>query len=132
MSWALVIREFLHELFGSRLNQRLEEDLLRLRSDFDARLLEKDQIIATLRTDIAVLQAKIVIYENTILPHVSRIGADVVSYQRPRDKKTLEKPTWSMADVPKIQTSWQADKERMEKELREEASKGNKEVPANA
>lgn len=117
---ALSVRQFLHDLFGSRLNQRLEGDLIQLRNDFESRLQDKDEVIASLRVDIAALQAKIIIYENTILPHVSRIGADVVQYNKPKLQPL--KPSWSFAEPP-LKSSWQQEVERNDRLIAEELAK---------
>jgi hypothetical protein len=112
------IRQFLRELFGSRLIAQLELDLLRLRQDFDERLQDKDRTIAALREDIQRLQSKVVLYENTIMPHSSRMGAEVAAYVKP------VKPTFSFNDIGPTKSKWeqvQADHEaQMRKELAEE------------
>jgi hypothetical protein len=105
------IRLFLRGLFGSRLVERLEEDLLRLRSDMEQRLQDKDVIIATLRAEKAELSGKIVVYENTLLPRSSRAGADLVNSVKPR------KPNFGLDfSVPTTLTKWeQVQKEHEEK-----------------
>lgn len=77
------IREFLRDLFGSRLVFRLEEDLLRLRIDFEERLQDKDRVIEILREEKAALLGKVTVYEMTLLPRSSRAGADLVAAQKP-------------------------------------------------
>ena len=112
------IRQFLRELFGSRLIAQLELDLLRLRTDMDQRLQDKDRTIATLREDIQRQQSKIAVYEATIMPHSSRMGAEVAAYVKP------VKPTFSFNDIGPTKSKWeqvQADHEaQMRKELAEE------------
>ena len=108
-------RQFFSDLFGSRYIARLEEDLLRLRSDFEERLRDKDTMIESLRTEKAALEAKIIVYENTVLPHVSRIGADVAAYGK--SQKPLEKPSWALLDIPPMETSWQAEVRKHDAEL---------------
>ena len=109
------IRQFFQDLFGSRYIEQLEEDLARLREDFEQRLKDKSDVIATLRGEKASLEAKIVIYENTILPHISRIGADVVATRKPK----LDKPSWAAADIPPMKSSWQAEVDRHEARIEE-------------
>jgi hypothetical protein len=111
-------RQFFIDLFGSRLNARLEIDLLQLRVDYDTRLRDKDLTIETLHSEIGVLQAKIVVYENTILPHVSRLGAEVINYQKP---KTPTKPSWAMEgmNMPPMESSWQTEVRMHEERLAE-------------
>ena len=52
------IRRWFTDLFGSRLVDRLEEDLLRLRADYDSRLNERDQTIADLRAELQRFRLK--------------------------------------------------------------------------
>lgn len=74
MNIAQKIRQFLRDLLGSRLVARLEEDLLRLRADYDARLNERDETIADLRDQLAQLRAKLDTYEVVLLPLTSPVG----------------------------------------------------------
>lgn len=102
MSFALSVRNFFSELLQSKFTKQLEQDLLRLREDFTARLQEKDQIIAELRTEKAALYNKTTLYEMTLLPHASRAGADVVNHQRPT------KPNFGAAfEAPPTMSRWQ-------------------------
>jgi hypothetical protein len=114
-----VIREFFRELFGSRLVALLEMDLLRLRQDMDARLQDKDRVIATLREDIQRLNSKVTTYELSIMPHASRLGAEVVKQVHPPIK-----PTFAFEDLGPAKSKWQAVQEahdaQMRKELAEE------------
>ena len=96
------IRQFLRELFGSRLIATLELDLLRLRQDFESRLQEKDRIIASLREEKQQLNSKIVVFENTVMPHSSRMGAEVIAYTKPT------KPNFTFIDSGQPKTKWQA------------------------
>lgn len=134
------IRKFFRDLFGSRvvetlniqiemmrndhalrlaekeiLQARLEEDLLRLRGDFEARLKDRDDIIVDLRANIAALQGKVFLYETTIMPHSSRMGAEIVSGGKPR------KPSFA-ADFtpPNVKTRWQAVQEEHEAQMEKE------------
>jgi recombinational DNA repair ATPase RecF len=110
------IRSFFRELFGSRLVAHLETELLRLRQDYEVRLQDKDEMIAQLRTEKAVLDGKIILYERTIMPLASRAGADVVSRTKttPRpiftDKDFINKPYMSR---------WEQVQTEHEKELAE-------------
>jgi hypothetical protein len=109
------LRQFLRDLFGSRYTAKLEVDLLRLRQDFEQRLLDKDLIIADLRTEKAALQGKINVYEMTIMPHASRAGADVVASLAPK-----KKPNFSdfSSVVPK--SRWQIVQEEHEAQIAKE------------
>jgi hypothetical protein len=112
------IRAFFRELFGSRITEHLEYELLQLRSDMDQRLQDKDRVIAGLREEKQQLMSKVALYENTIMPHSSRMGAEVAAYVKPT------KPNFSFTDIGPTKSKWeqvQADHEaQMRKELAEE------------
>ena len=120
------IRGFFRDLLGSRVTEHLEIELLRLRSDFEQRLQDKDQTIASLREENSLLMSKVTMYETTIMPYASRAGAEVVAYQKPK------KPAFSFVDVPAPKSRWQqvqdSWEEQLSKEAAEEAKK--KEEPA--
>lgn len=118
------VRQFFIDLFGSRFITRLETDLIMLRNDYDARLMEKDQLIASLRLDKAALEAKVVIYENAVLPHVSRLGADVVALQnKPTREERKKQPSWAVpVDNPPV-SSWQSEVQRHEAQLEKERAR---------
>lgn len=67
------IREFLRQVFGSRLNAHLEIELAQLRQDFEARLQERDQRCAELQSDIERLRGKVAEYELVLIPLTSGI-----------------------------------------------------------
>jgi hypothetical protein len=114
------IRQFFKELLGSRLVERLETDLITLRNDFDQRMHEQVLIIAGLREEKQILMSKIMMYENTVMAHSSRMGAEVVAYQKPKPPK----PSFSFVDAAPTMSRWekvQADHdEQMRKEIEEE------------
>ncbi len=120
------IRGFFRDLLGSRITEHLEVELLRLRSDFEQRLLEKDNTIASLKEEKHILLSKLTTYEMTLMPYASRAGAEVVAYQKPK------KPAFSFVDVPAPKSRWQqvqdSWEEQLSKEAAEEAKK--KEEPA--
>lgn len=69
------IRNFFHELFGSRvadtLSAQLEskrDDILVLREDFAARLQEKDMVISDLKSEVVRCHNKIENYELVLIP----------------------------------------------------------------
>jgi hypothetical protein len=113
------IRQFFRDLLGSRLTAHLEIEMLRLRTDFEQRLMEKDLSIATLREEKNLLMSKVTMYELTIMPHASRVGAEVVAYQKPT------KPAFSFMDIPAPKSRWQQVQDdhdaQIAKELVEEA-----------
>jgi hypothetical protein len=120
-SLALRIRLFFRDLLGSRMTAHLGEELLRLRTDFEQRLQEKDLIAATLREEKNLLMSKVTMYEMTIMPHASRVGAEVVAYQKP------VKPAFSFIDIPAPKSRWQVVQDehdaQMEKEIEEDKVK---------
>jgi hypothetical protein len=115
------IRKFFTELFGSRLVKRLEEDLIRLRQDFEVRTQEHQIIVALLREEKQMLLSKVASYESVIMPHASRTGAEVVAYQKPK------KPNFSFVDVPPEKSRWERVQDehnaRMAEEIEEEKQK---------
>jgi hypothetical protein len=52
------IRQFVRDLFGSRLTEHLETEKFHQQTMYEARLLERDQTIAALRQELLRLQAK--------------------------------------------------------------------------
>lgn len=66
----IIIRKFFRDLLGSRVSATLEEELLRTRQDYEARLLEYSHQAASLREQIAQQSAKIEKYEMVLLPMV--------------------------------------------------------------
>ncbi len=115
MSLAAKVRNFWDDLFYSELVQRLEQDLILLRSDLQQLRQDKDGVIADLRAEKAMLNAKIGMYELNIN---RRVGID------PTAKKP-EKPNFASFQTPPVKTSWQVEVEahdaQIEKELAEEA-----------
>jgi hypothetical protein len=120
MSIAATIRGFWDDLFYSALVDRLERDLLALRDDMAHLRQDKDAIIAELRSEKALLNAKINMYELNIN---RRVGID------PTAKKP-EKPSFASFQSPPVKTSWQAEVEaheaQIEKELAEEEAAAKK------
>ena len=109
------IRDFFKQLLGSSLVARLEEDLLRLRSDMDLRLQDKDNVIASLKELMAAMEAKITRYECVIMPTASRAGAELVKEAKPA------KPNFGIADdwsnLPQVKTRWQIVQDAHEAEI---------------
>src|ERR1035437_2395627 len=120
-SLALRIRLFFRDLLGSRMTAHLSVELLRLRSDFEQRLQDKEQTVASLREEKALLMSKVTMYELTIMPHASRVGAEVVAYQKPT------KPSFSFIDIPAPKSRWQMVQDehdaQMAKEIEEDKVK---------
>jgi hypothetical protein len=110
------IRYFFRDIFGSRVLEHLENEKMQLREDFEKRLQDKDNVIASLREEKALLMSKVAMYEITLLPHASRAGAEVVAYQKPL------KPAFSFVDMPVPKSRWQQVQEDHEKQLEAEAA----------
>lgn len=110
MTIAAAIRTFLDDLFYSRLTLQLTQELellrhelhtvraqhmedlekqdarsreseLRLRTDYDYRLQDKDAVITELRSEKAGMQGKMTEYELTLMPRASKAGSDYVRSQ---------------------------------------------------
>ena len=115
MSVAGKIRGFWDDLFYSSLVQRLEQDLAVLRADMQQLRQDKDAVIGDLRTEKALLQAKVGMYELNIN---QRVGIDPT-------RKRADKPSFASFKSPKVMTPWQAEvaehDAQIEKELKEEA-----------
>lgn len=113
------IRQFLRDLFGSRMADHLWVEILQLRQDFEKRLQERDEVIASLREEKAQLVAKVTMYEITIMPRASRLGAEVVNHTK------LTKPNFASFEAPPVKSRWEMVQEEHEKkiaaELAEEA-----------
>ena len=120
MSIASSIRDFWDDLFYSELVQRLEQDLMLLRSDLQQLRQDKDSVIADLRAEKSLLQAKTQLYEMNIN---ARVGIDPT-------RKRAEKPSFASFTSPPVKTSWQVEVEeheaRIAKELEEEAATASK------
>lgn len=125
------IREFFRELFGSRVIANLDVQLIQLRQDFEQRLQDKDQIIAELRAEKALMQGRMSIYENTIMPLASRAGAQVVAASAPKPTKPNFPPNAFdfVAQLPK--SRWEIVQDEHEKALAaEEAEEARKKTEA--
>jgi hypothetical protein len=112
------IRQFLRELFGSRVSALLEEEVMRVRSDYESRLNDKDVVIADLRERVAALSSKLETWELVLIPLKSPVG----NLLSPRPKPVFEPP---------IESGWasiRADWERRQQEEIEQEKK-NEGIP---
>ena len=120
MSIASAIRNFWDDLFYSALVDRLETDLLNARMDNQQLRQDMNSVIADLRSEKSLLQAKVMLYEQNIN---ARVGIDPT-------RKRAEKPSFANFNSPPALSAWQKEvaehDARIEKELEEEAlaSKG--------
>ena len=115
MGLAESIRNFFDDLFYSRLTERLETDLLAARADAQQLRQDKDAVIADLRAEKALLQAKVGMYELNIN---QRVGIDPT-------RKRPDKPSFNFNSPPAM-SSWQKEvaehDAQIEKELAAEAA----------
>lgn len=91
------LRMYWDDLFYPALVSRLEEDLLRVRQDFEARILEYKNTVAELRSEKSLLQSKLAIYEISMQ---QRNGIDPT-------KLAAKKPSFSSFTSPPVITRWQ-------------------------
>lgn len=106
MSVAKRVRQFWTDLFGSSLIERLNMDLAYLRSDFEKRLQERDQVIAELRAEKAVLNSTVALYQASIN---QRVGIDPA-------RKNPDKPSFANFNSPPMKSTWQLQVEEHERE----------------
>jgi hypothetical protein len=100
------IRRFVRDLFGSRLVSHLEVEILQIRADCELRLRDKDEVIASLRTEKAALEMKVAEYEREIMPLKTRTGAAIVANAtRPTKPSWQTNPTDFLSQLPK--TRWE-------------------------
>lgn len=122
---AFQIHQFIHNLFGSRVLARCEEELIRVRGDAEIRLLEKDRYLSELKEEIHQLRSKCAQYEMVLIPLVSPAG-NLLSPKRPP-------PTFEPVIEP---TSWEAEQQRwyrkQERLAAEEATDGVQEQDRRA
>ena len=102
------IRSFFHDLFGSRLVNSLELQLLQLRSDYERRLEERDQTISDLRADLAQVKMKLEGYELVLLPLASPVGKLFAPKREPTFETVIGPTPGSWQDV---QAKWYAQQE---------------------
>lgn len=147
MTIAAAIRTFLDDLFYSRLTLQLTQEMnilrdelytvrnkhteelekqdsrakeaeLRLRTDYDYRLQDKDAVIAELRSEKSQMQAKMTEYELTLMPRSSKAGSDYV-----RTHVKPEKPNFGFDfSAPPPISRWQAMVDAHEADMATEAA----------
>ena len=106
------IRQFLRDLFGSRLVDQLETELLRIRNDYESRLHERDEVIAEQRSRIAQLDGKIDRYELVLLPLSSPLGNLF--------KEKREPPSYVPLTEPSKASSWKETLETWDRQQSQE------------
>lgn len=110
MGLANNIRTFWDDLFYSSLVDRLEQDLIILRSDMQQLRQDKDSVIADLRAEKALLNGKIMLYETSIN---RRVGIDPA-------RTSAVKPSFAGFTSPPMKSSWQVEVEAHEAEMEKE------------
>jgi hypothetical protein len=114
MSWASTLRSWWDDLFYSEMVQQLQQQLAQARADAQQIRQDKDAVIGDLRSEKALLQAKVGMYELNIN---RRVGIDPTA-------KRPDKPSFADFQSPKVKTAWQAEVEahdlQIQKELEEE------------
>ena len=127
-TWGALIRQFFRELFGSRYADHLEGEILRLRNDHDRVLHDRDVQIASQREEIARLNTKIIVYENTVMSHSSKMGAEVVAYQKPAPPK----PAFNFVDMPQTKSRWQVMQDEHDAQIAKEEAEEQAQKAATA
>ena len=94
------IRSFLRGLFGSRLTDHMEVELMRLRNDYEGRLQDRERTISDLREQVTALSGKIDRYELVLLPLSSPMG----DFFRPKPKRDVS--LQGITDEP-VATTWE-------------------------
>jgi len=112
MRFSEKLRQAWDDLFYSSLVACLEEDLLRVRQDFEARIQEYQAIVADLRNEKAALTAKCAIFEFSLQ---QKVGIDP-------SQRSARKPSFAAFEEPRPMTRWQQVVAEHEKELETEAA----------
>lgn len=107
---ATMVREFMHELFGSRMTNHLEEELMRSRADCETRLDDKERTIADLREQVSQLTSKVDRYELVLLPMASPLGGFFAPKKREPTFQGITEP--KAKSWPEIQIEWDLEQER--------------------
>lgn len=141
-SLAKRIRLFFRDLFSTRVIEVLEnsqalvlaekeqsyihlqEELARTRNDYETRLRDKDEQLADLRAEKAMMTGKIHQYEMAVMPTASREGAAVVAAGQPK-----RKPNFPDFDLPPTKTRWQVVQEKHEADLKKEIAEEQARLP---
>jgi hypothetical protein len=110
----LLIRKVFRDLLGSRLNAHLEEELMRLRNDYESRLQERERVISDLREQVAQANSKIDRYEMVIIP-MAHGGLFAPKRENPQNLVPMPPATNSWSE---IQAEW---KKKQEEEIAQES-----------
>lgn len=114
------VRLFLRALFGSRVTALLEEEILRIRADYELRLNERDETISELRSRVAQQAAKLETWEMVLIPLVSPAANLFKPKHEPTFESTIEPSGWAA-----VKAQW--DREQAELAKKEAAERKNDE-----
>jgi len=124
MTKAESFRNFFHQLFGSRLVQHLETELLKQQSDYESRLLERDQLIGDLRSELQRLRSKFEEME---------LDPSYFWYLANRSQLKREPPKYSDPVTDTAASEWhRIQAEHYRREAEEEAAEANKNGVSNS
>jgi len=118
MTFALKVRTFFRELFGSRLVDTLELRIMEIQQESERRINDKDRVIDMLQADLANLRVKMETYEQIIIPVVSPVGNLFKAKPEPRTLERLSGPepgTWAYTQMKwneQMAAEAEAEKER--------------------
>lgn len=88
MTFAIKVRTFFRELFGSRLVATLELRILEIQQESERRIGDKDRVIEMLQSDLASVRSKVEMLETVVIPVISPVG----NLFKPKpDQRTLER-----------------------------------------
>lgn len=125
MTIAQKIRQVFRDLFGSRLVNALELRVIEVQQECERRIADKDDLIASLRADLASARTKIETYEVVLLPLVSPVGNLFKPKPDPQTFERLSGPepgSWAA-----VQEKWY--KQQAEEAAAEAAKENNSGVP---
>jgi hypothetical protein len=80
------IRQFVRDLFGSRLVATLELRVIEIQQEHERRVADKDDLISSLRSDLAAARAKLELWESVIIP----LTSPAANILYPKPKQTFE------------------------------------------
>lgn len=92
----LRIRQFIRQVFGSRLVSHMEEEMMQMRNDYELRLRDKDLYVADLKEEITRLKGKVAEYELVLIPITSG-GLFGPKRTPPTMESVIEPNSWQSA-----------------------------------
>jgi hypothetical protein len=107
------IRQWFRDVFGSRVIEVMQTEILRMQMENQQLRQDKDQVIADLRNEKAMLQSKLAIFELSIQ---QRVGIDP-------SRTSAKKPSFANFSSPPVMTRWQMQVAEHEARLAAEEEK---------